>query len=48
MAQEAHATGGSVYQIVLDQGLLSKEQLDQLLRPEMLTTPQPITLSRAP
>ncbi|WP_348754328.1 aspartate ammonia-lyase [uncultured Aquincola sp.] len=48
VAQEAHATGGSVYQIVLDQGLLSKEQLDQLLRPEMLTTPQPITLSRAP
>ena len=48
VAQEAHATGGSVYQIVLDRGLLSKEQLDQLLRPEMLTTPQPITLSRAP
>lgn len=48
VAQEAHATGGSVYQIVLDRGLLSKEQLDQLLRPEMLTTPQPITLTRAP
>lgn len=46
VAQEAHATGGSVYQIVLDRGLLSKAKLDELLRPEMLTTPQPITAGR--
>jgi aspartate ammonia-lyase len=39
VAQEAHATGGSVYQIVLRRGLLSKQQLDEILRPEVLTRP---------
>ncbi len=42
VASEAHATGGSVYAIVLRKGLLSKEQLDAILRPEVLTQPQPI------
>ena len=41
VAQHAHATGGSVYRIVLERGLLTQEQLDHLLRPEALTTPQP-------
>ena len=39
LAQEAHATGRSVYELVLEKGLLTKEQLNQLLRPEALTRP---------
>jgi aspartate ammonia-lyase len=46
VAAEAHATGGSVYKIVLDKGLLSKEDLDRVLRPEELTRPQPLTRVR--
>jgi aspartate ammonia-lyase len=42
VAQHAHATGGSVYRIVLERGLLTQAQLDHLLRPEALTTPQPL------
>ena len=45
VAQEAHATGGSVYEIVLRRGLLSKQQLDEILRPEVLTRPTPLNLS---
>jgi len=39
IAREAHATGGSVYQIVLQRGLLTKEQLDRILSPAELTRP---------
>jgi len=39
VAQEAHATGRSVYELVLEKGLLSKERLDEILRPEALTRP---------
>jgi aspartate ammonia-lyase len=46
VAAEAHATGGSVYKIVLAKGLLSKEDLDRVLRPEELTRPQPLTRVR--
>ena len=46
VAQEAHATGGSVYDIVLQRGLLGKEQLDQLLQPEVLTRPTPLNLPK--
>jgi len=42
VAAEAHASGGSVYQIVLERGLMSREQLDRVMRPEELTRPQPI------
>ncbi|MGO4813230.1 aspartate ammonia-lyase [Cupriavidus sp. 2MCAB6] len=45
VAQEAHATGGSVYEIVLQKGLLSREELDQILRPEVLTQPTPLSLA---
>jgi aspartate ammonia-lyase len=45
VAREAHATGGSVYRIVLDKGLLTQAQLDYLLRPEALTTPQVVDLA---
>ena len=43
VAAEAHASGGSVSDIVLRRGLLSKAQLDEILKPEVLTRPQPIT-----
>ena len=39
IAQEAHATGRSVYDLVLEKKLLSKERLDEILRPEALTRP---------
>jgi len=42
VAREAHATGGNVYDIVLARGLLSKEKLGEILRPEVLTRPQPL------
>ncbi len=45
VAQEAHATGGSVYEIVLRRGLLSQQQLAEILRPEVLTRPTPLNLS---
>ena len=44
VAQEAHASGGSVYEIVLAKGLLSKAQLDEILRPEILTQPTALKL----
>ena len=40
VAQEALATGKRVYDLVLAKGLLTKEQLDAILRPEALTRPQ--------
>ena len=46
VAQEAHASGGSVYEIVLRKGLLSRQQLDEILRPEVLTRPTPLNLSQ--
>jgi aspartate ammonia-lyase len=40
VAQEAHATGGNVYDLVLAKGWLTKAQLDEILRPEVLTRPR--------
>jgi aspartate ammonia-lyase len=42
VAQEAHASGRGVYEVVLERGLLSKEILDSVLQPEILTRPQAI------
>jgi len=39
VAKEAHASGRSVYELVLEKGLLTKEKLDEILRPEVLTQP---------
>jgi aspartate ammonia-lyase len=39
IAKEAHDTGKGVAEIVLARGLLTKEQLDEVLRPENLTQP---------
>jgi aspartate ammonia-lyase len=40
VAQEALASGKSVYALVLEKKLLSKEKLDEILRPENLTQPR--------
>ncbi len=45
VAKEAHATGKSVYELVLAKGLLTKAQLDDILRPEVLTQPRPMMTS---
>jgi aspartate ammonia-lyase len=42
VAKEAHATGQSVYDLVLAKGLLTKAELDEILRPEILTQPRPL------
>jgi aspartate ammonia-lyase len=40
VAQKALITGESVYQLVLAKGLLTKSQLDEILKPAMLTRPR--------
>jgi len=40
IAQEALLTGAGVYDLVLARQLLTSEQLDQILRPEVLTQPR--------
>jgi aspartate ammonia-lyase len=40
IAQEAQATGASIYGLVLRKGLLTREQLDEIMRPESLTRPR--------
>ena len=40
IAKEALKTGGSVYDLVLEKGWLSKEQLDDMLKPENMTDPR--------
>ncbi len=40
VAKEAYATGKGVAEIVLSKGLLTKDQLDEILRPENLTQPK--------
>jgi aspartate ammonia-lyase len=40
IAQEAHATGKSVYELVLEKKLLTKAELDEILRPDVLTRPR--------
>lgn len=40
VAKEALSTGKAVAEIALERGLLTKEQLDEILRPEALTQPR--------
>ncbi len=40
IAKEALKTGGSVYDLVISKGWLSKEKLDELLKPENMTHPR--------
>lgn len=42
IAQEALASGQSVYDLVLSNGLLTQAQLDEILKPEVLTQPRQI------
>jgi aspartate ammonia-lyase len=42
IAKEALKTGGNVYDLVLEKGWLSKEQLDDMLKPENMTDPRQI------
>ncbi len=42
VAQEALTTGRSVYDLVLTKGLLTREQLANILQPEILTRPRQI------
>ena len=39
VARKAQETGGSVYEIVLAEGLLSKEKLDEIIAPENMVYP---------
>jgi aspartate ammonia-lyase len=40
VAQEALATGKSVYDLVLEKKLLTRSELDEILRPDVLTQPR--------
>ena len=42
IAKEALKTGQSVYELVLEKGVLSQEQLDDMLKPENMTDPREI------
>src|SRR5438477_9924756 len=46
VANEAQLTGRSVYELVLEKKLLSKEKLDDILQPAVLTKPRLILPSR--
>jgi len=46
VAQKALATGRSVYDVVLEMGLLTRERLDAILQPDQLTHPQAFVLHR--
>jgi aspartate ammonia-lyase len=46
VAQEALQSGKSVYELVLEKGLLTKAELDKILQPEVLTKPRPVQLAR--
>ena len=46
IAQEALATGEKVYDLVLAKGLIDKDQLENLLKPEMLTRPHYRTVQK--
>ena len=45
VAKEAYETGRSVYELVLEKGWMTKAQLDDVLKPEVLTQPRYITTS---
>jgi aspartate ammonia-lyase len=46
IARDALATGKRVYDLVLERGWMTREQLDQILRPEVLTQPHYSTVHR--
>ena len=48
IAQEALVTNQSVYDLVLARKLLTREQLDEILQPEVLTRPRSFGTGPAP
>jgi aspartate ammonia-lyase len=46
IAQEALRTGARIYDLVLAKGLMSREELNALMRPEILTQPHALTLAK--
>jgi aspartate ammonia-lyase len=46
IAKEALASGRRIADLVLDKGLLTREQLDEIMRPEVLTRPHYSTVHR--
>ena len=42
IAKEAHASGRNVAELVLERGLMTRQQLERVLRPENLTQPVPL------
>ena len=48
IAQQALLTGQSVYDLVLARKLLTREQLDDILQPEVLTRPRSFGTGPAP
>jgi aspartate ammonia-lyase len=42
VAQAALASGRSVYDLVLERKLLTREELDRIMQPDILTRPQPV------
>jgi len=46
VAKEALATGKHVYDLVLEKGLMTREQLDEVMKPEVLTRPHFSTVHR--
>lgn len=45
IAKEAMLTGKRIYDIIIDQGLLDKEMLDEVLKPENMIKPRKINLN---
>jgi aspartate ammonia-lyase len=43
VALEAHHTGRGVAELVIEKGLMTREKLDAVLQPELLTRPQPLS-----
>ena len=48
IAKEALKTGGSVYDLVLQKGWLTKEELDDVLTPENMTSPRRVAAAAKP
>ncbi len=46
LAKEALASGQRVYDLVLEKGWMTREQLDEVMRPEVLTRPHYSTVHR--
>ena len=46
IAKEAAETGRGVYELVLEKGLLTKDQLDEILKPENMLQPVDLTLNK--